>query len=589
MYQAIRAITAFAFIAIFLTACGGTSSGESTEGTGTSTTTTTTSSTNPDAVSGAQFYQQAGLLCVSCHGANGEGTMSFPDPINSPATCTTCTDVATLAAEIEDTMPLGGVDNCTGTTSGSCAHDIAVFMMETWIATAPPPPMPGVNVAPVSGISTSENGNTATIAFSLNTQPTPAMDVNITMASNDVTEGTINPANSVTLTFNDTNWNIAQNVLVTGEDDGDTDGNVQYMIVTDPIVSADTDYMNMNPDDVTITNTDNEVVIPAGITVNPVNGLTTSENVTSTTFSVVLDAAPAADVTIGITSSDTTEGTVMPSSLTFTNVNYDMAQMVTVTGVDDGVQDGAQNYMAVTAPATSADPEYAGLDASDVSVTNTDNEAGVPGVLVIPAMGLMTTEAGGTDTFTVVLQSMPNAAVTIAVASSNQLEGIVDLTVLNFDATNWDTAQTVTVTGQDDAVLDLDQAYEITLTTTSADPAYAAIAPISVSATNEDDEMNPFELGKTEYERIINGQSCASCHGAAGLGGVAANGGWPLSIAPGAACIGVDCNDQAALTTYIIDFMPRDKGFGGGDPADCDTTCADNIAQYMLNNFSVVP
>ena len=580
MYQAIRAIAVVAFIAFFLSACGGMSSGESTPGNG--TTTNTTSSTNPDVLSGAQFYQQASLGCVACHGPNGEGGVS--QAINTPAACPSCTDVATLAADIEATMPPAPNQTaCTGTTSGSCAHDIAAFMMDQWIANAP---APGINVNPVSGISTSEDGATTTIAFSLNTQP--SADVNITMSSSDVTEGTIDPANSITLTFNDTNWSDVQNVVVTGQDDGDTDGNVQYMIVTNTVVTADTDYMGMNPDDVTITNTDNEIVIPAGITVNPTSGLTTSENITSTTFSVVLDAAPIADVTIGMTSSDVTEGTVSPSSLTFTNVNYDMAQTVTVTGVDDGVQDGAQNYMVVTAPAVSGDPEYSGLDASDVSVTNTDNEAGVPGVLVIPAMGLITTEAGGTDTFTVVLQSMPNADVSIAVASSNQLEGMVDQNMLSFNAMNWDTAQTVTVTGQDDAILDMDQAYNVTLTTTSADPAYAAIAPISISATNEDDEMNPYELGKVEYERVINGQSCASCHGAAGLGGVAANGGWPLSIAPGAVCIFTDCSDQTMLATYIETFMPRDNGFGGGNPVDCDATCSGYITQYILNNFSTV-
>ena len=57
----------------------------------------------------------------------------------------------------------------------------------------------------------------------------------------------------------------------------------------------------------------------------------------------------------------------------------------------------------MTAAATSADANYNGIDAADVAVTNTDNDAA--GITVTPTSGLTTTEAGGTATFTVVLNS----------------------------------------------------------------------------------------------------------------------------------------------------------------------------------------
>ena len=43
------------------------------------------------------------------------------------------------------------------------------------------------------------------------------------------------------------------------------------------------------------------------------------------------------------------------------------------------------------------------MDASDVSVTNTDNDTA--GITVNPTAGLSTTEGGGTATFTVVLNT----------------------------------------------------------------------------------------------------------------------------------------------------------------------------------------
>ena len=100
-----------------------------------------------------------------------------------------------------------------------------------------------------------------------------------------------------------------------------------------------------------------------------------------------------------------------------------MAQTVTVTGVDDALDDGDVAYTIVTAAATSADAIYNGLNAADVAVTNTDNDGA--GITVTPTSGLTTTEAGGTATFTVVLRRQPTADVTIGLSSSDTTEGTV--------------------------------------------------------------------------------------------------------------------------------------------------------------------
>ena len=110
-------------------------------------------------------------------------------------------------------------------------------------------------------------------------------------------------------------------------------------------------------------------------------------------------------MTIGLSSSDTGEGTVLPVSLTFTNANWNVAQTVTVTGVNDSEVDGTIVYTIITAAASSTDLVYNGMNPADVSVTNTDND--VAGITVTPTTGLITTEPGGTTTFTVVLTSQP--------------------------------------------------------------------------------------------------------------------------------------------------------------------------------------
>ena len=144
----------------------------------------------------------------------------------------------------------------------------------------------------------------------------------------------------------------------------------------------------------------------------------------------------------------------------FTAANWNVAQTVTVTGVDDAIVDGDVGYTIVTAAAVSADAAYNGLNAADVAVTNTDNDAA--GITVAPTSGLMTTEAGGTATFTVVLNTQPTADVTIALSSSaTRPRGRSSPASLIFTAANWNMAQTVTVTGVDDAVVDGDVAYTI--------------------------------------------------------------------------------------------------------------------------------
>src|SRR6185369_13706375 len=97
--------------------------------------------------------------------------------------------------------------------------------------------------------------------------------------------------------------------------------------------------------------------------------------------------------------------------------NWDTAQTVTVTGVDDFVVDGDQPYTIDLAAVVSADSTYAGIDPTNVTVTNQDDD--IAGFTFSATSGLVTTENGGTATFTVVLRSQPTADVTFGLSSSN--------------------------------------------------------------------------------------------------------------------------------------------------------------------------
>ena len=115
-----------------------------------------------------------------------------------------------------------------------------------------------------------------------------------------------------------------------------------------------------------------------------------------------------------------------------------------------------------------------------------------PGFAVTPTSGLSTTEAGGSASFTVALNTPPTAEVVIPVATSDASEGTVNVSTLTFTPVNWNTTQTVTVTGMDDAVYDQDVTYTIVLgAAASADADYNGLNPADVSVTNRDNDPSP--------------------------------------------------------------------------------------------------
>jgi hypothetical protein len=60
----------------------------------------------------------------------------------------------------------------------------------------------------------------------------------------------------------------------------------------------------------------------------------------------------------------------------FTTANWNVAQTVTVTGVDDRLRDGNVNYSVRLTSAQTNQGPYGGIDPDDVQVTNQDDDKG---------------------------------------------------------------------------------------------------------------------------------------------------------------------------------------------------------------------
>jgi len=222
-----------------------------------------------------------------------------------------------------------------------------------------------------------------------------------------------------------------------------------------------------------------------GVVVTATRSLQVHEQDGTATFEIALTARPTANVIIGLGSSDPTHAVVSPTQLVFTPLNWSAPQIVTVSGVNDDVADGAHFVQIETAPAISADPDYSGLDAANVPVLvldDTDTGVGVWG----PSGA--TTESGGTTTFSIVLLSKPTAAVTFPLSSSDVTEGTVPSSV-TIEPVDWAKPYVVTVTGVDDYVTDGPQPYAIVIgQAVTTDPHYAGLRPSSVQIVNVDNE-----------------------------------------------------------------------------------------------------
>lgn len=277
----------------------------------------------------------------------------------------------------------------------------------------------------------------STAAFTVSLASPPGADVTVALSSLDSTEGTVAPAS---LTFSPTNWNTPQVVTVTGVDDALDDGDVDFAVRFSPAVSGDANYVGRDPEDVAVSTLDDDV---AGLVVSTVAGRPTEAGA-SATFTVKLRTQPSAPVSFALSSSDPAQGSVSPASLTFTTSNWNTAQAVTASAVDDDVDDGDLPFSVSFAPGTSTDPSYEGLQAADVALSTHDDDTQR---LVVAAPTGSPTEAGDAVVFLLQLEAQPTSEVTFPLSSSDETEGTVSPASVTFSPTNWHMPQQVTVTG----------------------------------------------------------------------------------------------------------------------------------------------
>ena len=377
--------------------------------------------------------------------------------------------VTVIAVEDADATDETAAVSHTVTHTGGAAEYAGLDVADVTV-TVDDAQSPGLVVTPPGPLGVDE-GSTASYQVALRTQPTGT--VTVAVASDDTGAATVDESS---LTFTAASWNVAQALTVTGVDDGD--GSNETVTVTHTASGADYDGVE---ETLIVAVTDDD---EPGVTVTG-GPFTLTEGGAAGTYTVVLDTLPSAGTVTVTVVSDDPAVTVDPTSLAFTASDWNVAQALTVTAVDDANATGETATLAHTAAHTGGAAEYAGLAGRTVRITVDDDDA--PGLALVwtgDPDPLAVTEGGASETYTVALHTQPSGPVTVAVASSDTGAATVDPTSLSFTTGNWSTAQTVTVTGAGD-----DDAGDetVTLTHTASGADYGAVSKTLAVAVADGD------------------------------------------------------------------------------------------------------
>ena len=239
----------------------------------------------------------------------------------------------------------------------------------------------GVTINPTSLTVTEGDATGASYTVVLTSQP--AGDVTIAIsgqAGTDLTLSGTGLSGDGELTFTSSNWGEAQTVKVTAAEDVDAVADADVTLVHAIGSADDTDYNALADQSVTVTITENDAV---GVTIDPTTLTVTEGDADGASYTVKLTSEPAGDVTVSISGHSGTDLTLSGTGLsgdgelTFTSSNWGEAQTVKVTAAEDVDAVADAVVTLVHAIGSADDTDYNALADQSVTVTITEDDAGV--------------------------------------------------------------------------------------------------------------------------------------------------------------------------------------------------------------------
>ena len=310
--------------------------------------------------------------------------------------------------------------------------------------------------------------------FKLKSQPLADVILNISSEHDD--KLTIS---SKQLIFTSLNWNINQSVIFTAIDDNIASGDLSFNIKIKPS-STDVLYNNIPENIIPITIKDDDL---AGIIYD-----STSVNLNegqSIIRSFKLKSQPTSDVTLNISSNNSSRISISKPSLTFTASNWNTEQSVKFTAIDNNIYDGDVT-VSVNIKSTSADIYYNNLS-SGFAIIVKDND--VSGIITDTTSA--TINEGQYITRSFKLKSQPKANVTLNISSNDANSRLsISKSSLVFTESNWNVEQSAILTAIDNNIKDDDADVLVTAKSSSTDLSYNNLTSVFMITVKDDDTDN---------------------------------------------------------------------------------------------------
>ena len=326
------------------------------------------------------------------------------------------------------------------------------------------PTAAGVTVSKSALTLTEQDTTGDTYTVVLNTLPTATVTVTVGgLGSSDLT------ANPSSLTFTTVNWATAQTVTVTAGNDADTTNDT--VSLSHSAMSGDSAYQGITIAGLTVTVNDNDTAQVTGLMVEPGNAQLAVQ------WTAVTGATGyELQWKSGVQSYNNSRRAVISSgsttSHTIPSLSNGTEYTVRVRATRTGANAGAYSVEALETPVM---PTAAGVTVSKSALTVTEQDT-----------------TG--DSYTVVLNTLPTASVTVTVGGLGSSDVSANPSSLTFTTGNWATAQTVTVTAGDDADTTNDTV-SLTHSAMSSDGDYQGItiAGLTVTVADNDTGNTPAE------------------------------------------------------------------------------------------------
>ena len=223
----------------------------------------------------------------------------------------------------------------------------------------------------------------------------------------------------------------------------------------------------------------------AGITLTQTGGTTNvTEGGATDSYTLVLNSQPTADVAISLNAG--TQVTTSTNSLTFTPANWNVAQTVTVTAVDDAVVEGSHNG-AITHSVTSTDAQYNNITIAQIAVGITDNDFPVLPTVNLAVSSNTTAESSRnqiTVTATLSAAVSGNQTVTLNVGGTGITPSDYSLSTRTLTIPNGQTTATATFVATDDGIAEGTETAALSLSTPSSGIALGTTTTQNIAITN---------------------------------------------------------------------------------------------------------